>query len=49
MSWEDITDEAKGFIKNDTVIFEVSLILLLFTFIEYFTIFTLLLLITYLN
>ncbi|XP_026805459.1 ubiquitin carboxyl-terminal hydrolase 7 isoform X1 [Rhopalosiphum maidis] len=24
MSWEDITDEAKGFIKNDTVIFEVS-------------------------
>ncbi|XP_050425413.1 ubiquitin carboxyl-terminal hydrolase 7 isoform X1 [Adelges cooleyi] len=23
MSWEDITDESKGFIKNDTVIFEV--------------------------
>lgn len=24
MSWEDITDEAKGYIKNDVVIFEVS-------------------------
>ncbi|XP_015373562.1 PREDICTED: ubiquitin carboxyl-terminal hydrolase 7-like [Diuraphis noxia] len=24
MSWEDITDEAKGYIKNDTVFFEVS-------------------------
>lgn len=30
MSWEDITDEAKGYIKNDTVIFEVSLIYCLY-------------------
>lgn len=26
MSWDDIIDESKGFIKNDVVIFEVSLI-----------------------
>jgi len=30
MSWEDIIDEAKGFIKNDTVIFEVSLVYYLY-------------------